>query len=193
MTAYRAKVAIPPLVARATALAAQHGFTRSCTPEVGRLLRVLAAQVRTGMIAEIGTGCGVGAAWLASGLAPGATLVTVETDAALAGAARDLFRDMANVRVLAADWRGLLPHGPFALLFADVTDAKAGHPELLVQALAPGGVVVLDDLTPEDQWPPEWRGKPDPVRDFWLNDPRLHATEVLLTPTSAAILAVCAR
>jgi predicted O-methyltransferase YrrM len=190
MTDFRAKTNLPPLVARATALAEQHGFTRSCTPEVGRLLRVLAAQVRAGTVAEIGTGVGVGAAWLASALSLGVALVTVEADAVLAEVARHFLRDMPDVRVLAADWRDLLPYGPFALLFADVTDAKATHPELLVHALAPGGVIVLDDLTPEDQWPPEWRGQRDPVRDFWLNDPRLVATEILLTPTTAAILAV---
>ncbi len=49
--------------------------------------------------------------------------------------------------------------------------------------LTPGGVAVLDDLTP---------GRPgaDPVREFWLGHPDLAATELLTTPTSAAILAV---
>ena len=158
MTDYRATTDIPPLVAQATALAEQHGFTRSCTPEVGRLLRVLVARIRTGTVGEIGTGVGVGAAWLASGLSSGATLVTVEADATLAHVAQSVFPDMPNVRVLAADWRALLPYGPFALLFADVSDAKERHPELLVQALAPGGMIVLDDLTPEDQWPPNGTG-----------------------------------
>ena len=38
MTTYQATSTIPPLVQQATALAAEFGFTSSCTPEVGRLL-----------------------------------------------------------------------------------------------------------------------------------------------------------
>ena len=52
-----------------------------------------------------------------------------------------------------------------------------------------GGLVVLDDLTPEEYWPLEWRGRPDVVREFWLNNGRLSATEVLTTPRTVAILA----
>lgn len=189
MTAYRATSEIPPLVRRATALAERLGFTQSCTPETGRLLRVLAAQVREGIVGELGTGCGVGAAWLASALAPGVSLVTIELDAARAAAAGDLVAGMPNVRVLHGDWRELLPHGPFALLFADGGKAKQHEPDALVAALQLGGLLVLDDLTPEDQWPAEWRGKPDPVREFWLNDPRLAATELLVSPTMAVIVA----
>jgi predicted O-methyltransferase YrrM len=65
---YRARTFVSPLVARAQALAAAQGFTRSCTPEVGRLLYMLAAHVGEGRIGEPGTGTGVGAAWMANGL-----------------------------------------------------------------------------------------------------------------------------
>ena len=71
MTTYQATSTIPPLVQQATALAADLGFTASCTPEVGRLLRVLASACRQGSIGEIGTGCGVDTAWMARALAPG--------------------------------------------------------------------------------------------------------------------------
>lgn len=172
----------------ARALAERAQFAASCTAEVGRLLVVLAAHVRGGVIGEVGTGYGVGTAWLASALAPDARLVTVEQEAARVDAVRELFAARDDVQVLHGDWHLLLPHGPFDLLFAD-TPAKRDEPEVLLAALRPGGVLVLDDLTPETHWPPAWRGQRDPVRDFWLNDPRLHATELLTTPTSAVILA----
>lgn len=70
----------PQLVSRALTVARRSRFDRSCTAEVGRLLAVLAGTVRGGTVGEIGTGCGVGAAWMASALAPGAALVTVELD-----------------------------------------------------------------------------------------------------------------
>jgi len=44
-----------------------------------------------------------------------------------------------------------------------------------------------------EQWPAAWRGQRDPVRDFWLNDPRLIATEIRTTATTAAIVATRVR
>src|SRR5207245_7638558 len=78
----------PPLLGRALELARELGFERSSLPEVGRLLRALASgRFR---IAEIGTGTGVGAAWIADALAPGAVFVTVEADPERAEAAARL-------------------------------------------------------------------------------------------------------
>lgn len=188
MTAYRSTTYLPPLVQKAMALADHCGFEHSCLPAVGRLLRVLAGQVRGGLVGEIGTGCGVGAAWMVSALPPGARFMTVELDQGRASAARLLFENYKHVQVLQGDWHDILAHGPFDLLFAD-TKAKQHEPELLLEALRPGGLIVLDDLTPEEHWPAEWRGQPDSVRRFWLNDARLAATEVLVAPTMNVIVA----
>jgi predicted O-methyltransferase YrrM len=173
-------------------------FERSSIAEIGRLLAVLVAARPRGRFAEIGTGCGVGSAWIADALGPEATHVTVELDDDRAAAAGRLFADHPNVRVLHGDWHEVLaPEGPFDLLFFDGGHWKRGDvPAESTQALslvAPGGVVVIDDLTPESLWPDEWRGQPDPPRDFWLNHPELVAAEVLTTPVSAAILAVKAQ
>jgi len=178
--------AMEDLVARAQAM----DFDRSCAPEFGRLLRTLAAAAGRGVLAEIGTGVGVGAAWIAAGMRPGARLVTVEADPERAAAAAALFAGHPAVTVIQGDWRLILRHGPFVLVFPDVHSAKVA-PEV-VEALAPGGIAAIDDLTPEEHWPPEWRGRPDPVRDFWLGHPRLYACEVRLTARTAAIIATAA-
>lgn len=177
---------VPPLVERALALAAEHRFERSCAPEIGRLLQVLAGSRGRGRVAEIGAGTGVGAAWIVSALAPEVPFFTTELDAARASAVADLFADDPNVRVLAGDWRELLPReAPFDLVFFDA--AKHLRPredgELVVGLLAPGGLAVLDDLTPGV-------AGHDPIRDFWLGHPELAAAEVLTAPGAAAILAV---
>jgi predicted O-methyltransferase YrrM len=141
-------------------------------------------------VGEIGTGYGVGTAWMAHGLAPSTRLVTVELEVQAAQAAASLFDGQDNVEVIAGDWRELLSHGPFNMLFIDAGEAKANDPEPVLDALAPGGMAILDDFTPLDQWPEEWRGRPDPVRNFWLHNPRLASTEILVRPDSAVILAV---
>jgi len=177
---------VPPLVEKALALTERLGFERSCLPEVGRLLHVLAASRGHERVAEIGTGTGVGAAWIVSALPPQTPFFTTEIDADRAAAARDLFAGDENVHVLEGDWRERLPpEAPFDLLFYDAMKQLRPQQdgELVAGLLAPGGLVVLDDLTPG------FAG-PDPVREFWLTRADLAATEVLTTPASAAILAV---
>jgi predicted O-methyltransferase YrrM len=161
---------LPPLVEKALALTERLGFERSCRPEVGRLLHVLAASRGRDRVAEIGTGTCVGAAWIVSALPPQTPFLTVEIDEVRAAAARELFERDANVHVLEGDWRELLPpEAPFDLLFYDAT--KQLRPR-------EAGELVAGLLGP------------DPVREFWLGRADLAATEILTTPESAAILAV---
>jgi predicted O-methyltransferase YrrM len=189
MTEYRHLQETPDLVRNALALAQTLGFTHSCTDETGRLLRLLASQYTSGTIAEIGTGCGVGATWMAASLNPSVRLVTVELDEMRANAAQSLFGGTPNVSVLLGDWSQLREHAPFAMLFADGGKAKdVGAPDL-IEMMQPGGLIVLDDLTPVEQWPDKWQGWQDPVRAFWLNDERVVAAEVRVSPTSAVLLA----
>ena len=177
---------VPPLVEKALALTERLGFERSCRPEVGRLLHALAASRGRERVAEIGTGTCVGSAWLVSALPPQTPFFTTEIDPDRAAAARELFAADENVHVLEGDWRELLPPAaPFDLVFYDAMKQLRPREdgELVVGLLAPGGMAVLDDLTPGFSGP-------DPVREFWLAHPDLAATEVLTTADSAAILAV---
>ncbi len=201
MSTYRTRTSVPPKVQLALDLARQQGFERSCIPEVGRLLGILASHVQHGMVGEIGTGTGVGAAWMLSHLAPTTRFVTVEADAERATSVGDLFQDLPNAQVIHGDWYEILAYGPFDLLFIDAGPAKAPSSsqegdtavEMTLSALRMGGMVVMDDLTPEEYWPQEWHGRPDPVRSFWLNDPRVNAMEVLTTPRTMVILATRVR
>ncbi len=139
---------LPPLVERALALSERLGFERSCEPEVGRLLHVLAGSRGRARVAEIGTGAGVGSAWIVSALPPEIPFFTAELDATRAAAAAELFRDDANVHVLEGDWRETLPpEAPFDLLFLDAAAhlRPVDDAELAIGLLAPGGLVVLDD------------------------------------------------
>ena len=175
---------MPPLVARAEELSARLGFTRSCEPEVGRLLHVLAAQRGRLRVGEIGTGTGVGAAWIASALRPEVPFFTAELDPKRAAAAAALFGEDENLHVLEGDWREVLaPEAPFDLLFVDSGPSKADA--ALPGLVAPGGTVVLDDLTP---------GRTDdPVREFWHGRPDFATSEVLVTPAMAVLVAVRVR
>jgi predicted O-methyltransferase YrrM len=194
----------PPLVTRARALEQELGFTHSSIPEVGQLLHLLAAQRGRTRVGELGTGCGVGAAWIVSALPPTVPFVTVEFDETLARASAELFAADENVRVLHGDWHELMPpEAPFDLLFYDGGGKQ--HPEIdggeVVGLLAPGATIVMDDLTPKFQ--PGRTGKArtafssaaqapprdhDVVREFWLNHPEIAALELLTTPGTSVIV-----
>ena len=150
----------------------------SSIPAVQGLLRVLAAGRR---VAEVGAAFGEGAAAMAE---TARELVTVEIDAERAEVARERLAGFGNARLLVGDWRELLPPlAPFELVFADGGLREPDAWEALIELVAPGGLLVKDDLTP---------GRPvdgDPVRAFLLRDPRLAAVEILTTPETAAIVA----
>ena len=157
---------------------------------MGRLLHLLAAQRGRSRAAEVGSGCGVGTAWLAAGLPPGVPLYTTELDATRAAAVRELFAADDDVHVLEGDWRETLPpEAPFDLVFLDGGHWKQEPYEAgdrAVGLLAPGGILIADDFTPG-------RPGPDPAREFVFGHPLLFATEILVTPASAALLAVRTR
>jgi len=87
------------------------------------------------------------------------------------------------------DWKDIIGSGPFQFIFADAAVAKTVEGESLFGILDIGGLLLMDDFTPEEHFPVEWIGKPDEVREFWLNHPNLATIEIYLTPTSSAILA----
>ena len=177
---------VPPLVARAKAATAALGFDRSCRDDDGMLVHVLAARRGIERVAEIGTGTGVGTAWLASALAPGVRLVTAELDERLAEAAAQLFADDPDVDVLHGDWREVLPaHAPFDLIVVDGGRAK-DDPDAVLALAAPGATIVVDDFSAD-------RKRPGPRREGWLAHPRLAAVEMGTGQTARVIVAVVRR
>lgn len=179
---------VPEIVSRAFDGARRAGYVSFCRNETGRLLATLAA-TRTGTLAEFGTGCGVGTAWLRSGVTDNARIVTAELDARLADTAADVFADDPLVDVVAADWSTLLDRGPFSLLFLDSGNPDAARVDAVADLVEDGGIVVVDDVEPCAIWPPVSYGRVDTLREEWLTDERFTAVEVMVAPDAAAIVA----
>ena len=144
-----------------------------------RLVATLVASKPGGRIAEIGTSYGDGAKAILAALPYGTSFVTVELDPERAAQAREALAG-SEAQVLEGDWHDHLPQlGPFDVLFAD---GGSGYDEV-VDLLAPGGLLVKDDLTPGRAI------EGDATREALLRDPRLQATEILVTPEMACIVA----
>lgn len=179
---------LPDIVQRAFAVSRKAGYVSFCRNETGRLLATLAA-TRGGTMAEFGTGCGVGTAWLRSGVRNGAHILSAELDATLAEAAQEIFVDDALVDVLAADWSVLRDKGPYSLLFLDSGTPQDVGVDQIADLVEPGGIVVLDDFIPCEMWPPITFGRVDTLREQWLTDERFTAVEVMVASDASVVIA----
>jgi predicted O-methyltransferase YrrM len=164
-------------------VAADAGFTIACDDAVGRLLAVLAATVpRNGRILELGTGTGVGLAWLVAGLATrhDAAVTSVEANPSLAARARSLdWPGFVEIRV--GDARGVLEQaGAYDLIFADAPTGKTNDLELTLARLSAGGLLIVDDMLrkPNDPYQQQMWPRLLAVRDTLLCDPRLVSAEL---------------
>jgi predicted O-methyltransferase YrrM len=190
--AYLRKMSAPPdlpeLVLRALRMSLRRGYVQASRTETGRLLATLAA-TRTGTIAECGTGCGVGAAWLRSGAPKSTRVITAEVDPGLAHGVMDMFAD-DDIDVMHADWSSLAEHAPFSLIFMDATSARDWPREQISGLLDEGGMLVLDDFTPCPTWPPLSRGRVDTLRLEWLSDERFTSVDVMVAEDTSVLIAV---
>jgi demethylmenaquinone methyltransferase/2-methoxy-6-polyprenyl-1,4-benzoquinol methylase len=180
----------PELDVRARRRAGELGFAISSAPGVGRLLAALAAAVPpNGRIIELGTGSGVGLAWLVHGLGArtDVTVTSVDTDARLLGAVRDDAWPQ-YVELVEGDGAAVVQaRGPFDLIFADAPSGKVEGLEHTVAALAPGGVLVVDDMDPALHVDDGLLDAIGQVRKQLLSDASLTAVDV--TWSSGVILA----
>ena len=163
-------------------------FADACDDAVGALLATLVAGLPAGArVLELGTGTGVGLAWCCSGLGSrrDVRIVSVELDPSLHRRAARLAWP-PSVQLLQGDAVALLPTlGAFALVFADAPGGKWEGLDRTLEALAPGGVLVMDDMTPQPWWPPAHAEAIAAVRSTLGADDRLRVEEL---PVGSGVL-----
>ena len=172
---------LPPVVAAAYARARRHGFVLSCEPEVGRLLATLAAGVPTdGRILEMGTGVGAGTSWIVHGLGArdDVRVTSVDVDGETSAIAREAGWP-AWVTLHVADVLDVLQAlGRFDLIFADAQGGKWTGLGRTIAALRPGGVLLVDDMTPPAWMDDAHERHTAQVRATLLTHPDLVTTEL---------------
>ena len=121
-------------------------------PQAARMLNVLARAIGARRIVEVGTAIGVSALHLARALPDDGELVSFEIDRerhtqAVSYFARARLAARIDLRLQDAG-EGLRElEGPFDLAFLDGLKAEyAGHLELIVPLLRPGGLVAVDNV-----------------------------------------------
>jgi len=146
----------PAALSRITRSSAEIGFTLASEPRTGSLLRTLAAAKPGGHLLELGTGTGVGTAWLLDGMDPEARLETVDSDPVVLDIARRFLGRDHRVTFHHAEGAEFLNQGQsaqFDLIFADAWSGKYADLDAALRVLRPGGMYVIDDLLPQPNWP----------------------------------------
>lgn len=138
------------------------GFDMACEDNVGAVLRVLAASKKGGRLLELGTGTGVGTAWLLDGMDVASRLVTVDISAEFQRVAREVLASDARLEIVTCDAAEFLDAHPaacFDLVFADAMPGKFLHLEEALALVRSGGFYIVDDLLPQKNWPADHASK----------------------------------
>lgn len=132
------------------------GFTMASEPQTGSLLRTLAASKPAGQFLELGSGTGVGTAWLLAGMDSSSHLDSVESDANVLEVARQHLDHASRVTFHLADGAAFLAQARpqhYDFIYADTWPGKFTHLDLALTLLKVGGIYFVDDLLPQPSWP----------------------------------------
>ena len=141
------------------------GFDMPSEANTGALLRLLAAAKPGGQLLELGTGTGLATAWLLDGMCGDARLVSVDVDPVVQDVAREHLRDERLSFVLADGLAYVRSQqaSSFDMIFADAWPGKYDGLDEALALLKRGGLYVIDDMTPQPNWP---EGHQDRVDDL---------------------------
>jgi len=132
------------------------GFRMASEPKTGALLAALAASKPGGRILELGTGTGLGTAWLLTGMDADARLDTVDIDANVMAVARCHLAADSRVTFHVMDGADFIVRSTqtqFDLIYADAWPGKFSHLDQALSLLRTGGIYFIDDLLPQPNWP----------------------------------------
>lgn len=131
------------------------GFALASEPKTGSLLRVLAASKPGGRFLELGTGTGVGTAWLLAGMDADSRLVSVDTNPTVQEVGKRHLGNDSRVSFHLGDGGAFLENATeqYDLIYADAWPGKFTHLDRALSLLKTGGVYVIDDLLPQPNWP----------------------------------------
>jgi predicted O-methyltransferase YrrM len=147
---------LPPVLEAIHRDTQQLGFTMASDPQTGSLLRTLAATKPGGQFLELGTGTGIGTAWLLAGMDASARLISVDNDTSVLEIARRHLGHDPRVTFHLADGADFLTHlAPlsFDFVYADTWPGKFTDLDRALDLLRVGGIYLVDDLLPQPSWP----------------------------------------
>ncbi len=171
----------PTLVALIEESTRAHGFTMASDSQTGSLLRTLAVSKPGGVFLELGTGTGLSAAWILSGMDASATLLTVDNDPAVVKIAEEFLGHDTRLSFHIGDGGAFISElrgRQFDFVFADAWPGKYTHLNETLTLVKPGGFYIVDDMLPQPNWPADHPPKVATLIDTLVGRDELHVTKL---------------
>lgn len=157
------------------------GFTMASEPRTGALLAALATSKPAGRFLELGTGTGLGTAWLLSGMDARSRLDSVDSEAGVVEVAKRHLASDARVKFHVEDGAGFIERSApaqYDLVYADTWPGKFSLLDEALSLLRVGGIYVIDDLLPQPNWPDEHAPKVPRLIDVLEGKPEFTAVKL---------------
>lgn len=138
------------------------GFSMASDHQTGSLLRTLVATKRGGRVLELGTGTGLSTCWMLDGMDAEASLTTVDIDLTFVGVAQKHLSGDDRVKFHVRDGSDFLrgeAGKKYDFIFADTWPGKYWDLDLALGLLEVGGLYVIDDMLPQENWPEDHPSK----------------------------------
>jgi len=134
----------------------QAGFDQLSDDKLGSLLTTLVSSKPNSKILELGTGSGLSTVWLLNGMDTNSTLQTVDNDENLVNIAKQYLQDDKRVEFFIENGENLILRiepNSIDFIFADTWPGKYNHLEETLNLLKSGGIYLIDDMLPQENWP----------------------------------------
>ena len=134
----------------------QTKFEQTSDAMLGSLLSTLSATKPKGRFLELGTGSGLSTAWLLQGMDADSSLTSIDNDEQLVSIAQKYLGEDQRVNFIVGAGEDLILNTPkhsIDLIFADTWPGKYNHVEQTLELLKIGGIYLIDDMLPQDNWP----------------------------------------
>lgn len=132
------------------------GFSMPSDIQTCSLLRTLAATKPHGTFLELGTGTGLSTSWILDGMDNNSTLVSLDNDETLLAIAQKYLGNDPKLTLINSDgeiWVKNNSKQKFDYIFADTWHGKYLLLEEVLAMLKTGGLYIVDDMLPQDNWP----------------------------------------
>ena len=132
------------------------GFDQLSDGKIGSILSTLCASKVNGIFLELGTGTGLCTSWMLQGMCKSSRLITVDNEKPLVEVAKKYLGKDPRVEFVISNGEKLiekLTPSSVDLIFADTWPGKYNHLEETLNLLKVGGIYMIDDMLPQENWP----------------------------------------
>ena len=132
------------------------GFTMPSEVLTCSLLKTLAASKPGGKFLELGTGTGLSTTWILDGMDAASVLISIDNDETLLNIAKENLGVDKRLKLVCTDgeyWIKQNAEQKFSFIFADTWPGKYLLLDEVLQMLESGGIYIIDDMMPQQNWP----------------------------------------